>query len=155
MSGNSAEKLLHTVFPALLLRIHIFTAKLSKLLQFILLLRSKFLRGKHLHAHMLITTACTAKIRDALIAHTQDRTRLDSCRDLEISLAINRRYLDGIAHGSLHEGNRNLTNDICAAAFEKLMRFDENVNIEIAIAAAAYTSLTAAGYAHPLSMIDS
>ena len=136
-----------------MLGVHLIAADFTELLEKFLLALVEVLRREHLDDHMLVTASIAAQVRNAALTQAQDFPGLCAGRNLDFHRAIDSRYLYLVAQSSLHKGYRHFHNDIVTFTPENLMRFDENIYVEVAIAAATYTSLTAAAYAHARTIV--
>ena len=132
-----------------------FAACVGKFLQQFLLFGVQLLRYGYSDLYVMIAAAVLrAQDGHALAADAEYRTGLRAGRNFQLDFAIQRVDADRRAQGRLSEGNRFLRQDVISFPRELRVPADEDVYVQIAVAAAAYARFAFAGYAETGSVVD-
>ena len=92
--------------------------------------------------------------RYAFAADAEDRPRLGAGRDGQLDLAVQGFDEDLRPQGSLGEGNRFLGQDVVAFTGELGIAADEDIDVQIAVTAAADARFAFTGYAQACAVVD-
>src|SRR5690606_14904342 len=155
--SHSLEEALHPVEPAPRPRAVTLAAALYRLVeptQHLLLLARQVHGRLDLHAAVQVSGSRGTQRAYTLALHAEHLSGLRLRRHLEDDGAVERRHLDRAAQRRGREADRHLAREVLPVAREDRVRFDVNLDVQVARRAAVASGLAFAREPYPIAVVD-
>src|ERR1700756_1183313 len=146
------EDLFHLLNDPARCRRILYLHRLTELSEQFLLDTRQLLRSLHNHLHEQITPSVLVQERNPLVPHAELLPALRALGNLQLRVSFESRNHDLRAQRCLRKRNRNLAAQVVPLAFEELVRFHSQHDVQIARRAAGASRVTLALVANPRSI---